>query len=131
MRHVRPGTASDMSDDPQEVAEALDEDVVDVVDDRTGDEFGEGLPDYPPDRPLGVNTVGVTPVEEDAGESFAERTWREQPEEEDVAGDHDRGVGQLVDNNATSEDHEAELTGESQPGPELGPEERAMHAEED
>ena len=56
-----------MSDDPQEIAEGLDEDVVDDVDDRDGDEFGEALPQYPPDRPLGVNTVGVTPVEEDAG----------------------------------------------------------------
>ena len=91
MRRVGPGTASDMSDDPQEVAEALDEEVVDVVDDRTGDEFGK----------------------------------------EDVSGGADRGVGQLVDDHATSEDHEAELIGESQPGPDLGPEERAMHAEED
>jgi hypothetical protein len=80
---------------------------------------------------MGVNTVGVTPVEEDAGESFAERTWREQPEEQDRSGDADGGVGQLVDDNATSEDHEAALIGESRPGTELGPEERAMHAEED
>jgi hypothetical protein len=37
-----------MTDDPQEHAEALDEDVIDAVDDRTGDQYGEGLPDYPP-----------------------------------------------------------------------------------
>ena len=41
--------------DPQDRAEALDEDVVDIVDDITGDEYGEGLPTYPPDRPLGVD----------------------------------------------------------------------------
>ena len=74
-RHV--GRADDphriMSDDPQDTAEALDEEVVDDVDDFTGDEYGEDLPGYPPDRPLG-NTAAGTPIEEDDGESFVERT---------------------------------------------------------
>ena len=29
-----------MTDDPQDALEALDEDVIDAVDDRTGDEYG-------------------------------------------------------------------------------------------
>jgi hypothetical protein len=119
-----------MSDDPQEIAEGLDEDVVDDVEDWSGDEFGEDLPQYPPDRPLGVNTVGVTAVEEDAGESFAERTLREEPEE-NVTEDARRAPGQLADDSATSEDHEEELVGELQPATELGPEEQAIHIEPD
>jgi hypothetical protein len=117
-----------MSDDPQEVAEGLDEDVVDDVEDRNGDEFGEGLPQYPPDRPLGVNTVGVTPVVEDAGESLSERVLREEPE--NAPADAGGPLGQLADDSATSEDHEEKLIGELQPATELGPEERAIHIEE-
>jgi hypothetical protein len=116
-----------MSDDPQEVAESLDEERVSERDDLTGDEFGEALPGYPPDRPQGVNTVGITPVEEDAGESFAERTHREEPEaspQPDV-GD----VGQLVDESAASEDREEQLVADARPTTELSPEEQAMHPE--
>jgi hypothetical protein len=119
-----------MSDDPQEIAEGLDEDVVDVVDDRGGDEFGEALPQYPPDRPLGVNTVGVTAVEEDAGESLAERVLREEPDEQ-VSADDSAAPGQLADDSATSVDHEEKLVGEVQPATDLGPEERAIHIEPD
>jgi hypothetical protein len=121
-----------MSDDPQDIAESLDEDRVDDVDDRTGDEFGEALPDYPPDRPQGVNTVGVTAFEEDAGESFAERTEREEPEpsRRSRANDAGRDIGQLVDENATTEDREEQLIGEAQPATELAPEEQAMHSEQ-
>jgi hypothetical protein len=39
-----------MTDDPQDHAEALDEDVIDADDDRSGDEYGEGFADYPPAR---------------------------------------------------------------------------------
>ena len=122
-----------MNDEPQDVAESLDEEVIEDVDDLTGDEFGEALPDYPPDRPLGVNTVGVTAVEEDAGESFAERTEREEPEFTDRgrASEAGRDVGQLVDESATTEDHEEQLVGEAEPATELAPEEQAMHSEED
>ena len=114
--------------DEQDVAEALDEDVVDEVDDRSGDAFGEALPGYPPDRPLGVGTVGVTPVEEDAGESFAERTWREEPDEEEVPPQ----VGQLVDLEATTEDREERaLAEEVDAVGDESAEELALHIETD
>ena len=116
-----------MSDDPQDTAEAFDEDVADSVDDRSGDEFGDDLPTYPPDRPLGVNQVGVTPVEEDAGESFAERTLREEPDV--LAPGDDEVVGQLVDPNATSFDDEEALVADEVSGEALTAEEAAMHVE--
>jgi hypothetical protein len=116
-----------MSDEPQEVAENLDEERVSERDDRTGDEFGEGLPGHPPDRPQGVNTVGVTPIEEDAGESFAERTRREEPEAWRAPSVEGGDVGQLVDESAAREDQEEQLVAEELPATELGPEERAMH----
>jgi hypothetical protein len=117
-----------VSDDPQDQAEALDEDVVDPIDDRGGVEFGNDLPDYPPDRPMGVNTVGVTPAEEDAGESFAERTFREEPDE--MSGlDAELQAGQLVEPTASSLDDEEELIGEEEPAEDLSAEEAAMHIE--
>ena len=115
-----------MSDD-QDQAEAYDEDVVDDVDDYSGDVVGAGLPDFPPDRPLGVNTVGVTPVEEDAGESFAERSLREEPEDDVPEARSD--VGRLVDPEATAFDDEEELIGEAEPADDLSAEEAAMHIE--
>ena len=124
-----------MTDDPQDHAEALDEDVIDAVDDRTGDQYGEGLPDYPPQRPLGVNTVGVTAVEEDAGESFAERTLREEPEsvlDHDAVGDDSFGdVGQLVDPDTMTEDREAQAVADAVPEVEEAAEEAAMHTIEE
>jgi hypothetical protein len=120
-----------MTDDPQDQAEALDEEVIDAVDDRTGDEYGEGLPDYPPDRPVGVNTVGVTAVEEDAGESFAERTMREEPEsglDVGAVGDDRFGdVGQLVEPATMSEDREEQAVADAVPEVEEAAEEAAMH----
>jgi len=118
--------------DPQDNAEAYDQDVVDEVIDYAGDDVGDDLRDFPPDRPLGVNTVGVTPVEEDAGESFAERTLREVPEDDGLGGaldDDESEVGQLVDPDAASLDDEAELIGEVEPGDVLTAEEAAMHIE--
>ena len=113
--------------DEQDISEGLDEDVVDEDDDFTGDQVGEDLPDYPPDRPYGVNTVGVTAVEEDAGESFAERTYREVPEDQPRA---DRSeVGQLVEPDASDWDDEEELIAEEEPGDGRSPEEAAMHLE--
>ena len=118
--------------DPQDRAEAYDSDVVHDADDHAGDDVGDDLPSFPPDRPLGVNTVGVTPVEEDGGESFAERTFREVPEDLDLAedlDDVDAEVGQLVDPAAASFDDEAELIAEAEPGAVLSAEEAAMHIE--
>jgi hypothetical protein len=113
-----------MTDDEQDVAESLDEDRVDELDDFTGDEYGEGLPSYPPERPMGVNTVGITPVEEDAGESFEERTWREERDTDDGA---EPDVGQLVDGAATTQDDEPELIADALLGTEPGPEAAALH----
>jgi hypothetical protein len=125
-----------MSDDPQDVAEALDEDTIVTADDVSGDTFGDGLADYPPERAHGVNTVGVTPVEEDTGESFAERTWREEPERFDAAADPDDVlddrdyVGQLIDGDAASVDVEQQPSAEAVGGEVLTAEEQAMHVEE-
>jgi hypothetical protein len=124
-----------MTDDPQDQAEALDEDVVDAVDDRTGDEYGEGLPHYPPDRPVGVHTFGVTAVEEDAGESFAERTLREEPEsslDQAAVGDDPFGdVGQLIDPDTMTEDREEQAVADAVPEVEEAAEEAAMRIVED
>jgi hypothetical protein len=115
-----------MTDD-QDAAEAYDEEVVDDVDDYSGDEAGDDLPSYPPERPLGVTMFGVTAVEEDAGESFAERTLREVPE--GTVDDDRSDVGQLVDPGAGTLDDEEELIAEEEPGAGLSAEEAAMHIE--
>jgi hypothetical protein len=115
--------------DEQDISEGLDEDVVEDDEDYTGDEVGEDLPGYPPDRPYGVNTVGVTAIEEDTGDSFAERTRRELPED---APPRDRSdVGQLVEPDASDLDEEEELIAEEEPGDGLSPEEAAMHLEDE
>jgi hypothetical protein len=120
-----------VSDDPQDVAEALDEDKADEVDDFAGDVFGDDLPDYPPERPLGVNTVGVTAVEEDAGDSFAERTRRQVPDvDDDAVLDTSPDVGQLVEPDASTVDAEAQLVADAERGEPLTAEEAAMHIEE-
>jgi hypothetical protein len=119
-----------VSDEPLDPSEALDEDDVEGDDDAdySGDAVGEDLPDYPPDRYQGVNTVGVTAVEEDSGESFAERTWREQPEGYRPPQHSD--VGQLVDADEVGVlDDDEELVAEEEPGDGLSPEEAAMHLE--
>jgi hypothetical protein len=117
-----------MSDDTQDVAESLDEDVVDDVDDMSGDEYGDGLRGYPPDRPLGVDAFGVTAAEEDAGESFAERTAHGVPEfpDDGTASEH---VGQLVEPNASTTDHEEEMLADEFGGDTASAEESAMHIE--
>lgn len=123
-----------MTDDPQDRAELLDEDKVDAVDDFSGDEYGDGLPEYPPDQPLGVDTVGVTPVEEDAGESFAERTWREEPDFGEAGGERttdEPSFGQAVEPHAMGEDHEEQAVADYVGGEEDGPEAGAMHIEEE
>jgi hypothetical protein len=118
-----------MTDDPQDVAESLDLDKIVGDDDLTGDEFGEGLIDYPPDRPMGVGTVGVTPAEEDAGESFAERTSREEPDDLVGGGLDVPEVGSLVDPDAMDHDDEEQLIAEMEPATELSAEESAIHIE--
>jgi hypothetical protein len=119
-----------VTDDRQDVAETLDEDKLDDVDDFGGDAFGDDLQEYPPERPLGVNTVGVTPVEEDAGESFAERTLRELPDDLDDQLEAGSEIGQLVEPDASSLDTEPQQIAEMEPGKGLTAEEAAMHIEE-
>jgi hypothetical protein len=113
--------------DEQDFAEAVDEDVVDEDDDYRGDEVGEDFPGYPPDRPLGVNTIGVTEIEEELGDSFAERTYREVPE--DAPAPDRSEVGQLVEPDASDFDDEDELIADEEPGDGHSPEEAAMHLE--
>jgi hypothetical protein len=96
-----------MADDPQDIAEALDDDVVDDNDDYAGEE----VPEFPPDRPLGVDKVD--PVDPD------DRGWsaRDRP---------DRGMDIIQ---STDDD----LSGESvtMTGLDLSAEEAAMHLTED
>jgi hypothetical protein len=120
-----------VSDEPLDPSEALDEDDVlgDDDADYDGDEVGEDLRGYPPDGFQGVNTVGVTAIEEDSGESYAERTWREEPE--DYRPPRHSDVGQLLDPEDDDWDDEEELIGEAEPGEWLSAEEDAMHLEPD
>jgi len=119
-----------VTDDAQDIAEAFDQDKVNEIEDYTGDVFGDGVPAFPPDRPVRVNTVGVTAAE-DAGESFAERTLREMPDvgegaEFDVASE----VGQLVEPDASSLDTEPQQVADAEPGEGLTAEKAAMHIEQ-
>jgi hypothetical protein len=63
--------------DPQDQAEALDDD---KLDDDTGIGDAELGTDYPPDRPQGVDRMAITPAEEAFPESVVERARREQPD---------------------------------------------------
>jgi hypothetical protein len=118
---------------PQSSAEALDEDKISDVADFSGDQYGDGLPGYPPDRPLG-DSFGVTAFEEDAGESWAPRNRREQPE---VQGEEDAGsvggdeVGQLVATHEAGNDREEQAIADEVGGEETGPEAAAVRVEEE
>lgn len=121
--------------DEQDQAESLDEDVIDDVDDYDGEEYGDGLPQYPPDQPLGVASLGVTGVEEDGGESFDERTWREEPDvgEPGARRPGREPIGQIADPYASADedilDHEARAIADELGGHEDGPEAGALHLE--
>jgi hypothetical protein len=119
-----------VSDEPLDQSEALDEDDIETDDDYSGDDVGDDLPNYPPDHFQGATAIGVTAVEEDGGESFAERTWEEEPE--DYRPPRRSDVGQLVDPEEVGEwDDDEELVAEEEPGEGLSPEEQAMHLEPD
>jgi hypothetical protein len=62
--------------DPQDVAEAIDEDNVRTDPGYTGDE----PVDYPPERPMGSLAQAITPLDEEVGETAAERARREEPD---------------------------------------------------
>src|SRR4051794_28627342 len=120
-----------MTDDEQDIAEAFDQDKVDETEDYTGDAFGDAVPGFPPDRPLGVDTVGVPAVEEDAGESFAERTLREIPDAADDAQiDVSSELGQLVEPDVSSLDAKGQQVADAVPGEGITAEEAAMHVEQ-
>ena len=122
-----------MTDQPDSQSEALDEDKIHDVDDFSGDEYGDGLPGYPPDRPLG-DSFGVTALDQQAGESFADRTLREQPdfgEEGAVTAEARREVGQTVAPHRFGHDHEEQAIAEEVAGEETGPEAAAMRIEEE
>ncbi len=65
---------SETGDDPLDQAEALDNDNLGISDDA------EVEPDYPRDRPLGVEDYGLTPAEEEVGEPIEESVEREIPD---------------------------------------------------
>lgn len=105
-----------MSDDPQDQAEALDEDVVDSADDTGGDAYGDALADYPPEElQLPLEALDEVP-ELDAAD------------EPELIVD-DAPIGQLVDTDVNGLDEEARLIGEVQPGEPLDPETAALHLE--
>ncbi len=60
-----------MSDDPQDLAEALDSDKIGTPDDPDVE------PDFPPDELLGADEYGLTAAEERVGEPLEERVARE------------------------------------------------------
>ena len=118
---------------PQSQAEALDEDKINVVADFSGDEYGDGLPDFPPDRPLG-DSFGVTAFEEEAGESFAQRTLRQQPEDLGEAGAAivaPGEVGQIVATHRMGNDREEQAIADEVGGEEGGPEAAAVRIDEE
>jgi len=65
-RDCTAGKASDMADDEQDQAEALDEDKM--------------IGDYPADRLLGANQYGITAAEDRWDEPLEERIAREEPD---------------------------------------------------
>jgi hypothetical protein len=76
-----------------------------------------------------VETFGVTAVEEDGGESFAQRTVHQVPEQP-TPDDDTPHVGQLVEPSASKPDDEEELLAEEEPpGRSASAEESAMHIE--
>ena len=66
--------------DEQDTAESLDEEVLGGAEVGEDDADPARGPDYPPDRPLGVESTGVTPAEAEGGESLEERVRQEEPD---------------------------------------------------
>lgn len=115
-----------MSDDPQDRAESLDGDVVEPSNDFEGEAVGESFAAFPPDQLQGADTFGTAPVEEQGGESFAERDERYRPDDDlvDDAPDEmateaiadDRPLppaGQLVEEHVGDDDAEEQMVGET------------------
>lgn len=105
-----------MSDDPQDQAEALDEDVVGGDDDLTGDDFGDGFAEFPPES-MQLPLEALDELPDDAP----------LPDVPARSG----SIGQLVDTDVNGLDDEARLIGEMLPGDPLDPETAALHIEPD
>lgn len=85
--------------DAQDRSESLDDDKL----------AGE----YPPDRPLGVESYGTTPGEERHDEPLSERVAREQPED---APPPDRPVAPLVGDDVLDDREKQVVAEEARPG---------------
>lgn len=72
--------------DEQDSAEQIDEEVLGGAEIGDDDADPAREPGFPPDRPLGVESRGVTAAEAEVGESMEERARQEQPEAGDDAG---------------------------------------------
>jgi hypothetical protein len=100
--------------DPQDVAESLDEDELSNDDD---DPVGDLQ--YPPDHLTGANQYGVTAGEERTDEPIDERISRETPES-GPAEERDAEVGRLVEDGD-------DLNATEAPQRDLSAEESAVH----
>jgi hypothetical protein len=85
--------------DPQDRSEALDDDKV--------------AGDYPPDRPLGVESYGTAPGEERRDEPLSERVARERPEDGPAP---DRPVAPLVGDDVLDDREKQVVAEEARPG---------------
>jgi hypothetical protein len=71
--------------DEQDRAEQVDEEVLGGAEVGEDDADPAREPGFPPDRPLGVESRGVTPAEAEGGESLEERADQEEPDVVDDA----------------------------------------------
>ena len=117
------------TNDPQDIAESLDPDVLADYDDS------EGNLAYPPDEPWGVEQYGLTAAEERVDEPLHERTQREVADTlpdslaDDALGDVDR-VRRLIapgGDDPILADDEAEAVAIAVEGTDLSAEEEAIH----
>jgi hypothetical protein len=106
--------------DPQDRAEALDDDKMAVTDTPVDDL------EYPPDQPTAVEDYGTTAAEEQVDEPLEERITREVPEGAPV----DEPTGRLVEpgeDEIGAADDEADAVAREVPAADLTAEEAAVH----
>ena len=106
--------------DPQDRAEALDDDKISPTD-RPVEEL-----DYPPEEPMAVEDYGTTAVEEQVDEPLEERIAREVPDGAPV----DEPVGRLVEpgeDEIGAPDEEADAVARLADDGDLSAEEAAVH----
>ncbi|MFI8461010.1 DUF5709 domain-containing protein [Kitasatospora sp. NPDC085464] len=89
--------------DTEEQADAAPLDLDDALDERDYDDLlDEGY--SPPEKPLGVDRIGVTAAEQRDGETLAQRLAQEEP---DVLPDEGDGIGDLPDGEGEPVDPQA------------------------